>query len=61
MYIQNQKPLVRLAMNKRDRTQINKRGEISTNTTEIQKSHKNNIKRNMPTKWTTQKKWTNFQ
>ena len=28
MYIQNQKPLVRLAMNKRDRTQINKRGEI---------------------------------
>ena len=53
MYIQNQKPLVRLAMNKRDRTQINKRGEISTNTTEIQKSHKNNIKRNMPTKWTT--------
>ena len=57
------KPLARLIKKKRERMQINKirneKGEITTNTTEIQRIVRDTTNSYMPKKWTTTKKWTN--
>ena len=63
------KPLARLIRKKRERTQINKirneKGEITADTTEIQRIIRDYYKQlyaiyfYMPIKWTTTKKWTN--
>ena len=46
-----------------ERTQINKnrneKGEITTDTTEIQRIIETTTNNYMPIKWTTTKKWTN--
>ena len=57
------KPLARLIKKKRERTQINKirneKGEVTTDTAEIQSILKTITSNSMPIKWTTWKKWTN--
>ena len=57
------KPLARPTKKKRERMQINKirneKGEITTNTTEIQRIVRDTTNSYMPIKWTTTKKWTN--
>ena len=49
---------------KKEKTQINKitqeRGEITTNTAEIQTIKENIMSNYMPTNWAIWKKWTNF-
>ena len=57
------KPLTRLIMKKRERTQINKirneRGEIAIDTKKIEKIVENIMNIYMPTNWTTWMKWIN--
>ena len=57
------KPLARLIKKKREMTQINRirneKGEITTDTAEIQGSREITTSNYMPIKWTTWKKWTN--
>ena len=57
------KPLARLMKRKRERAQINKirnaKGEVTTDTIEIQSIIRDHYKQFMPIKWTTWKKWTN--
>ena len=57
------KPLARLIKEKRDKTQINRirneKGEVTTDTAEIQRIMRDYYKQYMPIKWTTWKKWTN--
>ena len=57
------KLLARLIKKKRERTQINKirseKGEVTTDTTEIQRIIRGTTSNCMPIKWTTWKKWTN--
>ena len=58
------KPLARLNKKKREKTQINRirneKGEVTTNTAEIQRIMRDYYKQlYMPIKWTTWKKWTN--
>ena len=57
------KPLARLIKKKMEKTQINKirneKGEVTTDTTEIQSILRDYYKNSMPIKWTTWKKWTN--
>ena len=57
------KPLTRLIKKKRERTQINKirneKGEVTTDTAEIQSILRDTTSNSMPIKWTTWKKWTN--
>ena len=57
------KPLARLIKKKKEKTQINgirnEKGEVKTDTAEIQRIMRDHYKQNMPTKWTTWKKWTN--
>ena len=59
------KPLARLIQTQREKNQINKirneNGKITTDNTEIQRIIETTISKYMPIKWTTQKKWTNFQ
>ena len=56
------KPLARLIKKKREKTQINRirneKGEVTTNTAEIQRIMRDYYNY-MPIKWTTWKKWTN--
>ena len=58
-----EKPLTRLIMKKRERTQINKirneRGEIAIDTKKIEKIVENIMNIYMPTNWTTWMKWIN--
>ena len=57
------KSLARLIKKKREKTQINRirneKGEVTTDTTEIQSILGDYYKQLMPIKWTTWKKWTN--
>ena len=56
------KPLSRLIKKKKERAQINKirsEKEVTTDTTEIQRSKETTTSNYMPVKWTTWKKWTN--
>ena len=57
------KPLARLIKKKRKGAQINKirneKGEVTTDTTEIQRIIETTTSNGMPRKWTTWKKWTN--
>ena len=57
------KPLARFIKKKRERTQINKirneKGEVTTDTAELQSILRDYYKQHMPIKWTTWKKWTN--
>ena len=57
------KPLARLVKKKRQKTQINRirneKGEVTTDTAEIQKSGRITTSNSMPVKWKTWKKWTN--
>ena len=57
------KPLARLMKKKREKTQINrirnKKGEVTTDTVEVQRIMRNCYKQLQPIKWTTWKKWTN--
>ena len=57
------KPLARLTKKKRERMQINKirneKGEITTDTAEIQRITRAYYKHCVPIKWTAMKKWTN--
>ena len=56
------KPLARLIKKKRERAQINKirneKGEVTINTTEIQRIIRDYYEQLYTIKWTTQKKWT---
>ena len=56
------KPLARLIKKKRERTQSNRirneKGEVTTDTTEIQRIMRDNYKQLYAIKWTTWKKWT---
>ena len=57
------KPLTRLIKKKREKTQINsiknEKGEVTTDTAEIQRIVRDYTSNYMPIKWTTWKKWTN--
>ena len=57
------KPLARLIKKKREKTQINRirneKGEVTTDTAEIQRIMRDYYKQLMPIKWTAWKKWTN--
>ena len=57
------KPLARLIKKKREKTQINRirneKGEVTTDTAEIQRIMRATTSNYMPIKWTTWKKWTN--
>ena len=57
------KPLARLNKKKSERTQINKirneKGEVTTDTAEIQSILRDYTSNSIPIKWTTWKKWTN--
>ena len=57
------KLLVRLIKKKREKTQINRirneKGEVSTDTVEIQRIMRDYYKQLYAIKWTTWKKWTN--
>ena len=57
------KPLARLIKKKRERTQINnirnEKGEVTTDTAEIQNILRDYYKNYMPIKWTTWKNWKN--
>ena len=57
------KPLARLMKQKKERTQINKikkeRGEITTNTAEIQTIVRKYMSNYTPKKWAMWTKWTN--
>ena len=57
------KPLARLIKKKREKTQINRirneKGEVTTDTAEIQRIMRVTTSNYMPIKWTTTKKWTN--
>ena len=59
------KPLARLIKKKREKTQFNRirneKGEVTTDTAEIQRMMRHNYKHPMPIKWTTWKKWKNSQ
>ena len=56
------KPLARLIKKKREKTQINRirnqKGEVTTDTAEIQRIMRFTTSNYMPIKWTTWKKWT---
>ena len=56
-------PLTRLIKKKSEKTQINRirneKGEVTTDTAEIQRIMRDYCKQLMPIKWTTWKKWTN--
>ena len=58
------KPLARLIKKKREKTQINRnrneKGEVITDTAEIQRIMRDYYKQLYANKWTTWKKWTNF-
>ena len=58
------KSLARLIKKKKERTQVNKikneKGEVTTDTAEIQSILRDYYSNYMPIKWTTWKKWTNF-
>ena len=58
------KPLARVIKKKREKTQIsrigNEKGEITTDTAEIQRIMRDYCNY-MPLKWTTWKKWTNSE
>ena len=57
------KPLARLIKKKREKTQINRirneKGEVTTDTAEIQRIMRDYKRNYTPIKWTTWKKWTN--
>ena len=57
------KPLARLIKKKREKSQINRirneKGEVATDTAEIQSIMKTTRSNSMPIKWKTWKKWTN--
>ena len=57
------KPLARLIKKKREMTQIkisrNEKGEVTTDTAEIQRIMRITTSNYMPIKWTTWKKWRN--
>ena len=56
------KPLARLIKKKREETQINRirnKGDVTTDTAEIQRITRHYNRNNMPIKWTTWKKQTN--
>ena len=59
------KPLARLIKKQREKNQIskirNENGEITTDSTEIQRIIKDDYQHYMPIKWSTWKKWTNSQ
>ena len=59
------KPLARLIKKKREKTQINRiryeKGEVTTDTAEIQRIMRDYYKQLYAKKWTTWKKWTNSQ
>ena len=56
-------PLARVIKKKREKTQINRirneKGEVTTDTAEIQRIMRDSTSNYMPIKWTTWKKWTN--
>ena len=56
------KPLARLIKKKREKTQINRirneKGEVTTDTAEIQRIMRDYYNNYLPKKWTTWKKWT---
>ena len=56
------KPLARLIKKEREKTQINRirnqKGEVTTDTAEIQRIMRFTTSNYMPIKWTTWKKWT---
>ena len=57
------KPLARLIKKKREKTQSNRirneKGEVTTDTAEIQRIIRDYYKQLLRIKWTTWKKWTN--
>ena len=57
------RPLARLIRKKREKTQINRirneKGEVTTDTKEIQSIIRDTTSNSMPIKWTIWKKWTN--
>ena len=57
------KPIARLIKKKREKTQINRirneKGEVATDTADIQRIMRDYCSNYMPMKWTTWKKWTN--
>ena len=57
------KPVARLIKKKSEKTQINRirneKGEVTTDTTEIQRIMRDYYKQLHAIKWTTWKKWTN--
>ena len=59
----NDKPLARLKRKKREKTQINRirneKGEVTTDSAEIQRIMEITTSNYMTVKWTTWKKWTN--
>ena len=59
------KPLARLIKKKREKTQINRiineKGEVTTDTAEIQSIMRDYCKQVYANKWTAWKKWTNAQ